>query len=425
MVDWFDLSISIAEILIIQLFISFYLGWKYEGHIKNIYFIAFLIVSVITIEILNSFYINEGFFSMIFTLIYFIYALIALNGDIYTKLFIAQFANSIAYFTAAISILGFSLFVPVSAQALYTTNELKVWLSISSKILLIIVFWVLLKFKAKSIRHNTYMKLLTFLPVVTEVAMIGVMNVFLSHGAISNDLLLSTISVMLANVLTFYAFIKISKDMKKESEMQIMKQKYEDDKRFAEEIEELYSKTCGLRHDILNHMEIISRLIKTDGEKALEYVDSIVHNQLGQMKFFIKTDNECFDAIANAKLAICEKLSIKVQVRVMNNALCRLKNDEIGVVFGNLFDNAIEATKNTKEKRIELDVQKQGKRCLIIMMNSIDNPVLLYNAKLNTTKKYKQYHGYGLKNVNRVVESYGGMIDFFEEDDCFGCNILV
>lgn len=425
MVDWFDISISVIEEIITLSFVSLYLGWKYEGYKRISGFIVTLIVSVCIMEFLNSLYIYEGFLGMVFTLIYFLYALLFLKGDIYTKLFIAQFTNCIAYFSIILLQLCVSILTKVPNEILYAVGVYKIGISILSKLLLIVIFYMLLRFKTKSMQYKTYMKILVFLPVVTETTMTGIMNVFVAENGIHRNLLLSIISVMLANVLTFYAFIKISRDMKKESEMQIMKQKYDNDKRFAEEIEEIYSKTCGLRHDILNHMELLYRLIETDREKALEYIDSVVHNQLGQMKSFIKTDSECFDAIANAKLAICEKFDIKVQVRVMNNVLCRLKNDEIGVIFGNLFDNAIEAAKNTKEKRIELDVQAQGKRCSIVMVNSINASVLSHNAELNTTKKHKEYHGYGLKNINRVVESYGGMINFFEEDDFFGCDILI
>ncbi len=425
MVGWFDFSVSVTEEIITLLFISLYLGWKYDGRKRIVSFALVLFISVITMEYLNSIYMYEGFLGMIFTAIYFVYSVICLKGDLYTKLFISQFANCIAYFIAIISILVFSALTKIPSEEIYAAGAAKIWLSIFSKVLLILVFIALLKFKSKSMKYNTYMKILVFLPAVTEAAMTGIMNVFLSEGGMNNNLLLSTISIMLADVLIFYAFIKISKDMKEEAEMRIMRQKYENDKHFAEEVEELYSKTCGLRHDILNHMRIISELIETDKEKALEYVNSVTNNQLGQMKYFIKTDSDCFDAIANAKLAVCEKLKIRVSVRVMNGSLNRLQNDEIGVIFGNLFDNAIEAAENSKEKRIELDVQKQGKRCSIVMTNSIDDSVLENNSKLSTTKNDSEYHGLGLKNIRRVVDSYGGMINFFEEDGLFGCDILI
>lgn len=425
MVSWFDIGISIAEEVVTLLFISMYLGWKYDGRKRVIGFIAVLFVSVTTMECLNSLYVYEGFLGMIFTVIYFSYSVICLKGDLYTKLFISQFANCVAYFIAIISILAFSALTNIPSEMIYTTGSARIWLSILSKVVLILVFSVLLKFKTKSMKHNTYMKILVFLPAVTGAAMTGIMNMFLAEGGMNNNLLLSTISIMMANVLIFYAFIKISIDMKEEAEMRIMRQKYENDKHFAEEIEELYLKTCGLRHDILNHMRIVSELIEKDRDKALEYVNSVTNNQLGEMKHIIKTDNVCFDAIVNAKLAVCEKLQIKLDVMVMNGSLSRIQNDEIGVIFGNLFDNAIEAASDAEEKRIELDIRKQGKRCSIVMTNGTREPVLKTNSGLNTTKKDGEYHGFGLKNIRRVVDNYGGMINFYEEYGLFICDILI
>jgi sensor histidine kinase regulating citrate/malate metabolism len=143
------------------------------------------------------------------------------------------------------------------------------------------------------------------------------------------------------------------------------------------------------------------------------------------MKTMIRTGNECFDALANAKLAICEGLDIKVQVRVMNHSMDNLNIDEIGVIIGNLFDNAIEAVKNLKEKRIELDIQKQGKRRSIFMTNTVGKSVLSDNENLETTKVDKANHGFGIKNIQNIVTKHGGMIDFFEENDMFCCDILI
>ena len=139
----------------------------------------------------------------------------------------------------------------------------------------------------------------------------------------------------------------------------------------------------------------------------------------------VKTDNETFDAIVNAKIAVCDKFGIRVQTRVQNGSLDKLELDEIAVIFGNLFDNAIEASKNSEKKYIELDVQKQNQYLSIFMKNSIDKSVLDTNKELNTTKSDKEYHGYGIKNVRSIVKSRHGMIDFIEENGCFCVDIYV
>ena len=139
----------------------------------------------------------------------------------------------------------------------------------------------------------------------------------------------------------------------------------------------------------------------------------------------VKTDNDTFDALVNAKIALCDKLGITVQTRVMNDSLDKLEQDEIAVIFGNLFDNAIEASKNSHKKHIELDVQTQAQYLVISMINSIDESVLKNNKALTTTKDEKEYHGYGIKNIKSIVEAHHGMIDYYEENGYFCCDIYL
>lgn len=109
----------------------------------------------------------------------------------------------------------------------------------------------------------------------------------------------------------------------------------------------------------------------------------------------------------------------------MNGVLNKLNDSEIGVIFGNLFDNAIRAAEASTEKTIELEVKRAGEYLSIVMMNSVDKSILNENGALETTKNDRAFHGYGIKNIKRIVSNYDGMMNFFEEDGFFGCQILI
>ena len=103
MVNLFEISINILEEFIIALFMTLYFGCKYNRWKKYAGFLLVMLVAVSSITLINSVYVYEGFLGLLFILIYFLYALIFLNGDIYTKLFISGFINSIVYFIALFS----------------------------------------------------------------------------------------------------------------------------------------------------------------------------------------------------------------------------------------------------------------------------------------------------------------------------------
>ena len=425
MVNSFEISVNIIEELLITTFLMLYLGNKYNDFRKYVGFFLNAAIATITITFFNSLYITEGFLGFIFILIYTTYSLIFLKGDKYTKLFIPGSINCLVYFIAAFSQITINIILKTSIQDLYIMSNERVILILLSKILFVAACIILLKLRVSYIGRQKNIALLIIMPIVTEISIIGIMQVFLENSELNFKLLLASASVMTSTFITYYVFIKSAADTEKEIQENALKQKEEYDKKYANEIGELYSKMAGIRHDLLLHFTTLNALLETGNEKAKEYISSVTHEQIQQVKHFIKTDNAYFDAIANAKLAVCENLGIKVRTRIMNNSLERLNHSEIASLFGNLFDNAIEASKDSRCKRIDLDVQLQRNHLSILIRNSIDRTVLHNNKYLMTTKNDKEYHGLGTKNIQRIVDKKKGIINYFEEDGYFVCDILI
>ncbi len=427
MVNLFEFIINIIQESIILMFLTLYFGCRFSAPKKYLGYIAGVVVNVACITYFNTIYIYEGVLGLIFTLLYFLYSIIFLKGDVFNKLFMSAFINCIVYFLGLFTILCFSILLPESHDSLYnmfTLTRERVLLTVTVQILLITACALLLRFKPKSNLKKRSIAALIIMPVAVELSMIGFADIFIENNSLSFELLLVSTCIMIACISIYYAYIKISDVVAVEAEYAVLQQRYEYDKRRTGEIEEMYSNTCAMRHDLINHFTTVSSLIDNN-KKARDYINSVMENQIGELKNSVKTDNDYFDAIANSKAAVCERLGIDVQIRVMNNSLSVLKQDEIAVLFGNLFDNAIEAAKNSSKKTIELDVQTQGEYLSIFMINSIDRSVLKNNNDLKTTKKNKMYHGFGIKNIQRVVNEHKGIINFFEENGYFCCDILI
>lgn len=425
MINLFEIGINILEELTILVFLTLYFGNKYKGVKSVVSFTVGLIIAVIAITYLNSLYIYEAFLGVIFIFLYFLYCCVFLKGDIYTKLFISGFINCIVYSLALFSALCVSILFKDNAHQMYNMSTERIALIAISKSLLIIICIILLKFRFNYVAKKNNMLLLIFMPIITELSTVGIMQVFLRHNELKSELFLASVSVMLTNILTYYAFIKINKDIQNETELIILHQKLENDKKNARDIEELYNKVCGTKHDLLIHFSTISRLLDESKEKAQEYIQTVTNNQLDTIKNLISTGNDCFDAIVNTKIALCEKYSISVRIRAMEKAIDNLPHDEIAILIGNLFDNAIEASKNSERKIIKLDVQIQDAYLSVCMKNSIDKSVLAENKKLYTTKENKHYHGFGTKNIKRIVEKHSGHLSYDEENGYFICDILL
>lgn len=95
-------------------------------------------------------------------------------------------------------------------NVLYSMTAERVVLILLTKVLLITVCCILLKFKFNDVAKRRNMIVLIIMPVVAELSMVGIMQVFLQYSELKRELLLATASVMFANFLTYYVFVKIN-----------------------------------------------------------------------------------------------------------------------------------------------------------------------------------------------------------------------
>ena len=105
--------------------------------------------------------------------------------------------------------------------------------------------------------------------------------------------------------------------------------------------------------------------------------------------------------------------------------MCIRDRSDISVLFGNLLDNAYEAAKRAEDKGIDVSLTGQGAYIRIRVQNTVEGPVLEINPELLTSKSDKKIHGYGTKNIQKIVRKYGGMLQYQEKEDLFICDILI
>ena len=109
--------------------------------------------------------------------------------------------------------------------------------------------------------------------------------------------------------------------------------------------------------------------------------------------------------------------------------LSEIQIEEVDLILlvSNLFNNAIEAIRQCREKKIlrfKL-VNEQGK-FIISVQNSYEGVLKRNREGYLTTKKEKgEVHGLGIKNVMRITEKYQGMYLFDHTEDEFHATIII
>lgn len=186
--------------------------------------------------------------------------------------------------------------------------------------------------------------------------------------------------------------------------------------------------TRAFRHDIKNHLLTISDFIKSDKcKQAEEYIHSIVGEQLESHNTFSDTGNIAIDSVINFKLneALNKDIMVEANIEVPDNLL--LDPSDITAIVGNLTDNAITATQNLEknERKIIVNIYYDKGRLFISIENTFDGKLIKKNGKLETRKYDKEYHGYGLKNVQKIMEKYNGYIEYDNNGGLFTVTAMM
>ena len=104
-----------------------------------------------------------------------------------------------------------------------------------------------------------------------------------------------------------------------------------------------------------------------------------------------------------------------------------IKDAELGVILGNLLDNAIEAAQRCElsNRRIFLRICNLNEMFLLSLNNSSTQMPMTIDDRFITTKEDKDAHGLGVESVKRIVDKYNGNISFQYDDEHFEVDILI
>lgn len=142
----------------------------------------------------------------------------------------------------------------------------------------------------------------------------------------------------------------------------------------------------------------------------------------------VKTGNEALDVILTEKSLRCNGADILFTCVADGGLLDFMSESDIYSLFGNIMDNAIDATAKITEpdgRTIGLKIRTVGEFVSINAKNTFAGEIELDARGLpKTTKPDGNYHGFGMKSIAYLAEKYGGNLAVAAEDGVFNLNLL-
>ena len=189
-------------------------------------------------------------------------------------------------------------------------------------------------------------------------------------------------------------------------------------------------------HDMKHYVMALKN--EDDPERRAEVLEDM-EQAIAIQESFMNTGNKVLDVILTTKSLQCQKKNITLNAMVDGDLLADIHVKDICSLFGNILDNAIEATQQVEdmEKRlITMSVRSRNQFIIIECENYSEGSNV--NLRSNhtrrrfrrsnlpkTTKGDNVKHGFGLKSITQVAEKYGGAMNCAYEDGWFKVKVLL
>lgn len=201
--------------------------------------------------------------------------------------------------------------------------------------------------------------------------------------------------------------------LKNESKYEQLKEENKQMLNYVTKYEKIITTQGKTNHEFKNQLMVIRGYAQMNSNKIIDYIDEIVEdsNKAGSSYLISQLNNFPDGGIKGLlyyKLSIMEDENIKYSINVEKGVKTKLKTlsinnyKNITKILGVLLDNAIDASKKSKHKKINISVIKDNKNIIFKIYNTYKGKIDIEKVGTGYTSKGKG-HGYGLRLVKDII----------------------
>lgn len=201
--------------------------------------------------------------------------------------------------------------------------------------------------------------------------------------------------------------------IRNESKYEQLKEENKQMLNYVTKYEKIITAQGKTNHEFKNQLMVIRGYAQMNSNKIIEYIDEIVEdsNKAGSSYLISQLNNFPDGGIKGLlyyKLSIMEDENIKYSINVEKGVKTKLKTlsinnyKNITKILGVLLDNAIDASKKSKHKKINISVIKDNKNIVFKIYNTYKGKIDIEKIGTGYTSKGNG-HGYGLRLVKDII----------------------
>lgn len=230
--------------------------------------------------------------------------------------------------------------------------------------------------------------------------------------------------IIITNYVIFLMIEKYTTVEEKQHEEEMIQREILYRNEYYQDMERYQGQIQDIRHDMKNRL---TGLLAAAEQGSAELIKDRLQEVLGDIRLaeeIIYSANPVVNAILKVKSIKAKEKEIPMQVTTLLPQRVSVDIGDMGVLYGNLLDNAIEAAMAVEQEKryVHVESKFQEGRLLLSIKNSKPSGTSSYQQ---TSKKDKIKHGRGIRSVRKVAEKYGGELLLKDQGEHFEAVLLL
>jgi sensor histidine kinase YesM len=230
-----------------------------------------------------------------------------------------------------------------------------------------------------------------------------------------------------AVMITVYSLTYMKEKARSEAFAKAVEQHYGQQLYYMETLEGVIDRLKSERHDWSNHLGVIYGLLEDgDGVRAKAFASKLIE-AAGAYRNIVNVPYSMLRAMLNYKLSAAKERGIALRPDVEIPDGLELEEADLTVIIGNLLDNAMEACAALPEEDRYIRLSIRCKRDYLVIQ--VENPVSgggdASGGLGRTSKPDKENHGFGLRNIEYLVNKHSGLMEAGRKDGVFRVNLAL
>lgn len=225
------------------------------------------------------------------------------------------------------------------------------------------------------------------------------------------------IGLIVLNLVVFHLISEILENSRNMKEAEALRQQSIGQLELYNSMRENYNIQRQRTHEYKNQIVCMDMLMKKkDYSKLEDYIGNISDGLDAQLDM-VDTNNDVVNAIFNAKYYEAIKNDVLVVLKINDLSDIKISDNDIVTILSNLLDNAIEAAKQCDigKRIVKIKMLYEDAVLSIAVSNSYKAELVpTEDGYIRTTKKDREEHGWGMRNVVATLEKYNAeyIIDY-------------